>query len=248
MSLTYFENNPFYIGCLMGIFFSYYIWNIVNYFSRARQNRRDYEELAHQLGFEFYESKWLFEKNSLTFPPPVPPYRPRKPFFSGSPSWTCQNILKGSKEGREILFLERDYQDREFKNVAETMALFSQPEAGLPHFELVPRRLFDKFHRRMELEINDTPADIKMKLIEPEGLGDFTRPSHYLWGAVEEEARIKSLMTKEFWIYLEQFPNWRLKALGDWVVVFEENILVPAVKVLKFVEQSARAASFIFKN
>jgi hypothetical protein len=248
MSLTYFENNPFYIGCLMGIFFSYYIWNIFNYFSKARQNRRDYEELAHQLGFEFYESKWLFEKNGLKFPPAVPPYRPRKPFFSWSPSWTCQNILKGAKDGREILFLERDYQDREFKMVSETMALYGRPETKLPYFELVPRRLFDKFHRRLELEIQDTPFNRKMKLIEPEGLGDFQRPSHYIWGAAEEESRIKTLLTTEFWIYLENFPNWRIKTLEDWLVVFEENIQVPAVKVVKFAEQSAKAASFIFKN
>ena len=246
MPLTPFQNNPFYIGCLMGVFFSFYFWSIFNYFSKARQNHRDYEQLAHQLGFEFYESKWLFEKQGLALPPPVHPYRPRQPLFHWSPSWGAQNILKGAGSGREILFLERDYQDQAFKDVSETLALYGRPAAQLSHLELVPRRLFDKFHQRLELEMMDT--QVKMKLMEPEGLGDFKRSSHYLWGAAKEEAMIKSILTPEFWIFLEKFPNWRLKTQGDWLMVFEENILVPADKMLEFTEQSTQAASFIFKD
>jgi hypothetical protein len=248
MPLTQFQDNPFYIGCLIGLFFSFYLWTILDYFSRSRTNQRAFETLAHQLDFEFYESKWLFEKNGFALPAPVWPYRPRKPIFSVSPAWGCRNILKGARNGWDVLFLERAYQDRDFKDIAETLALYDRKNAGLPQMELVPRRLFDKFHRRLELEIKNNPLATKMGLIEAGDLGHFKRPSHYLWGELQDENKIRELLTNDFWLYLERFPNWRLKAQGDWLLVFEENIPVPPEKILEFADQSARAAGFFFKN
>ncbi len=248
MPLTQFQDNPFYIGCLIGLFFSFYLWTILDYFSRSRTNQRAFENLAHQLDFEFYESKWLFEKNGFALPAPVWPYRPRKPIFSVSPAWGCRNILKGARNGWDVLFLERAYQDRDFKDIRETLVLYDRKNARLPQMELVPRRLFDKFHRRLELEIRTNPLTAKMVLIEAGDLGHFKRPSHYLWGELQDEPRIRELLTNDFWLYLERFPNWRLKAQGDWLLVFEENIPVPPEKILEFADQSARAADFFFKN
>ncbi|HVM31562.1 MAG TPA: hypothetical protein VMU88_00365 [bacterium] len=247
MPLTQFQDNPFYIGCLIGLFFAFYLWTILDYFSRARQTQRAFEDLAEKLGFEFYETKWLFEKNGLALPPPVTPYRPRRAPLSLGAAWGCRNILKGESQGRDILFLERAYQDQDVKDIHETLALIVLKGAGLPAIELVPRRLFDKFHRRLELEIQDGPASQRMKLIEAGELGHFKRPSHYLWGPEADEARVRALLTNDFWLYLENFPNWRLKAQGDWFLVFEENIPIPPEKIMEFAAQSSRAADFLFR-
>lgn len=248
MPLTQFQDNPFYIGCLIGLFFAFYLWTILDYFSRARQNQRAFEDLAEKLHFEFFESKWIFEKSGFAFPLPVIPYRPRRALFNFGPVWGCRNILKGESQGRDVLLLERAYQDRDFKDIDESLALTAQKGANLPQIELVPRRLFDKFHRRLELEIQDSPAAARMRLIEAGDLGHFKRPSHYLWGLDQDEERIRALLTNDFWLYLEQFPNWRLKAQGDWFLVFEENIPVPPGKIMEFAAQSAKAADFLFRK
>jgi len=246
MPLTEFQDNPIYLGCLSALFFSFFIWSILDFLSKTKQRQRNLESLAAQMGFEYFRSKWEFERSGLELPGLLRPRRRQKNLFGLGPSWGCQNILKGLENGREALYLERIYSEPE--GGTETVALYSQKGAGLPYFELVPLRLFDKFHRLLELDISEIFRGPKMKRMELLGLPDFQRPRHHLWGVEGQEEAYKSFFSRDFLEYLLQFPSWRLKGQGDWIMILEENYPVPPGKMPEFADQTAKAASMIFPN
>jgi hypothetical protein len=247
-SFTPFENNPLYIGVLFGLFFSFYIWSVLDFLSKTSRRQRGLQALSVEMGFQFFRSKWELERSGLKLPGLIQPHRPRKTLLGMGQAWDGLNILKGTREGRTAFYLERHYQERELRIVRETLALYGQTGGDLPYFELVPLRLFDKFHRRLELEFSEKFSGFKMSRIEMDGLGEFRRPRHYLWGLTGQENRYQTLFTREFLEFLIQFPNWRLKGKAEWIMAFEENFLVPVEKMPEFAAQVSRAASFLFSG
>jgi hypothetical protein len=244
MQLTPIQDNPLYIGCLFGLFFSFFSWSILDYLSKTRQRQRALESLAMEMGFRYFRSKWEFERSGLELPELLRPRRARKTLLGLGPAWGCQNILEGTKERRETFYLERLYPQPE--GGTETVALYGQKGTDLPYFELVPLRLFDKFHRLLELDVSEMFRGPQMKRMEIIGLGDFRRPRHHLWGVAGQEERYKNFFSKDFLEYLLQFPSWRLKGQGDWVMILEENYSVPPEKMREFTYQTAQAAFMIF--
>jgi hypothetical protein len=241
MSLTTFQDNPLYIGFLFGLFISFFTWSVLDYLSKARQRQRALQDLAQGMGFCYFPTKREFEKEGLRLPGVLDPSRRLKTLFGLAQSWDCQNILMGVKGGRETLYVERLYGD-----MSETRALYRKPGGALPYFELVPLRLFDKFHRLLELEIGELFHRTRMTQIELNGLGEFRRPRHHLWGVAGHEGDYANLFSRDLLEYLLQFPNWRMKGMGEWVMIFEENIRVAPEKMAGFTDETAKAASLIF--
>jgi hypothetical protein len=128
----------------------------------------------------------------------------------------------------------------------ETQALYKNLGAGLPYFELVPLRLFDKFHRLLELDIRDIVSGPSMSRMEIKGLGDFKRPRHHLWGETAKAQDYENLFSKEFLEFLGEHPNWRLQGRGDWVVLYEENFAIPPEGLKEFADQTLKAMELFF--
>jgi hypothetical protein len=246
MVLTEFQDNPFYIALLFGVFSSFFTWSILDYLSKARVRQRAIQSLGAQIGFRYFRSKWEYERSGLEMPSLMRPRRSRKNFLGFEQSYECQNILKGIRDGRETYYLERVFKER--GRDLETRALIGLGGIDLPFFELVPLRLFDKFHRLLELDLKELFRGPRMKRVELTGLRDFQRPRHHLWVEAAEEGRIRGLFPREFLEYLLRFPNWRIKARGNWMMVFEENWPIPPEKWLEFADQVSAAVGILLSQ
>jgi hypothetical protein len=109
-------------------------------------------------------------------------------------------------------------------------------------------RLFDKFHRLLELDIRDIVSGPAMSKLEIKGLGDFRRPRHHLWGETRRAPEFDRLFSKEFLEDLVGHGNWRLQARGDWVMIFEENIAVPPARLPEFAAETQKAMELFFSG
>jgi hypothetical protein len=154
--------------------------------------------------------------------------------------------LRGEKNGWVVFFLETPSEGKD--GAMETQALVRNPGAGLPYFELVPLRLFDKFHRLLELDIRDIVSGPGMSRMEIKGLEDFKRPRHHLWGETAKAQDYENLFSKEFLEYLGGHPNWRLQGRGDWVVLYEENFAIPPEGLREFADQTLKAMELFFSG
>src|SRR6185369_1014482 len=133
--------------------------------------RRALQALAGQKGFQHFRSQWEFQRAGLPMPTLARPFHPRRTLLGLGPDWDCQNILRSQNCGNQTYFLERNYQDRDLRLISETLALYGREGEALPYFELAPLRLFDKFHRRLELEGGAAAPGFPLKKIEVTSLG-----------------------------------------------------------------------------
>ncbi len=214
------------------------------YIRKVLHKREVFRTLAHEMGFGYFMFSSDLARAGYDLPRPL---RPRK---SGTSlrrlGWGpgSQNILRGEKNGWIVFFLETPSEGKD--GAMETLGLYQNPGAGLPYFELVPLRLFDKFHRLLELDLRDIVSGPSMRRMEIKGLGDFKRPRHHLWGETEKAQDYENLFSKDFLEYLGEHPNWRLQGRGDWVVLYEENIAIPPEAIQEFASQTMKAMDLFF--
>jgi hypothetical protein len=245
MSDSPFLNPSILIWFIAGfiLFFSY---SAFRYIRKVFHKRDAFRFQAHQMGFGYF----LFSSDLAHAGYDLPyPLRPRQAGLSRGRLGlepATQNILRGEKNGWTIFYLETPSQERD--GSMETLALFQKPGSGLPYFEIVPLRLFDKFHRLLELDIRDIVAGPEMGRMEIKGLGDFKRPRHHLWGETHNARKYENLFSKEFLEYLVEHPNWRLQGRGDWVMIYEENIAVPPEALRVFADETLKAMDLFFSG
>jgi|GEM_PF-5959906 len=238
--------NPWMWVWLIGGFAVFFGLSTFRYIRRTLRKREAFRTLAHQMGFGYFVYASNLAKAGYDLPPSL---RPRKNLVDPARlGWRpgVQNILRGEKNGWIILFLETPSQEKD--GAMETQALFKNPEADLPYFELVPLRLFDKFHRLLELDIRDIVSGPGMSRMELKGLGDFQRPRHHLWGETRQAREYENLFSKDFLEYLDGHPNWRLQGRGNVVVVYEENISMPPESLKNFADQAQKAMELFFEG
>lgn len=236
--------NPWMWVWLIAGFAAFFGLSAYRYVRRTLRKREAFRKLAHQMGFGYFVYASDLTHAGYDLPPSL---RPRKNPADPVPlGWRpgVQNILRGEKNGWTIFFLETPSQEKD--GAMETRALFKNPEADLPYFELVPLRLFDKFHRLLELDIRDIVSGPGMSRMVLKGLGDFQRPRHHLWGETRQAREYENLFSKDFLECLDCQPNWRLQGRGDWVVLYEENISIPPEGLQAFADQTLKAMDLFF--
>jgi hypothetical protein len=244
MTASSLQTIPASVYWLLLLFIAFYGASAMRYLRKAEWKRRSFQALGENLVFQYYRYQSDLENSGFALPPLLYPRGRRKPIPTFlTPRY--QNILKGSKNGLDILLLELPYPRED--GITETRALFGMKGANLPYFELVPLRLFNKFHRLLELDIKEMFSGPKVKSMEITGLGEFRRSRHHLWGETGQEERFKDLFPREFLEYLLRFPNWRIKGQGDWIIVFEENISVPPEQLREFFNRTFQSASLLFQ-
>lgn len=241
------DSLPLNLSVLVWIaagFFLFFGLSAFRYIRKVLRKRELFRSLAHQMGFGYFMFSSDLKRAGYDLPHPL---RPRK---AGTGQGRLglgpgsQNILRGEKNNWVVFFLETPSEGKD--GAMETLGLYQNPGANLPYFELVPLRLFDKFHRLLELDIRDIVSGPRMNRMEIKGLGDFKRPRHHLWGETERARDYENLFSKDFLEVLEGHPNWRLQGRGDWVVLYEENIAMPPEDLHEFAGQTMKAMELFF--
>ncbi len=243
MSDSPFLNPSILVWFVIG-FVLYFGLSAFRYIRKVLRKREAFRFQAHQMGFGYFVFSSDLANAGYDLPYPL---RPRQAGLTRGRLGlepATQNILRGEKNGWILFYLETPSQERD--GSMETLALFQKRGAGLPYFELVPLRLFDKFHRLLELDIRDIVAGPAMGRIEMKGLGDFKRPRHHLWGETHNAQKYENVFSKEFQEYLLEHPNWRLQGRGDWVMIYEENIAIPPEALQKFADETSKAMELFF--
>jgi hypothetical protein len=238
--------NPSVLIWLAGGFFLYFGLSAFRYIRKVLRKREAFRAAARAMGFHYFGLSSDLTRAGYELPEPLKPRQARPHLGNLALAPGCQNILRGEKKGWTIYYLESPSSERE--GTMETLALYQLPGADLPYFELVPLRLFDKFHRLMELDIRDIMSGPAMTMLEIKGLGDFRRPRHHLWGESRRAPEFGSLFSKEFLEDLVGHGNWRLQARGDWVMIFEENIAVPPAHLPEFAAETQKAVELFFSG
>jgi hypothetical protein len=238
--------NPSVLIWFAGGFFLFFGLSVFRYIRKILRKREAFREAARGMGFHYFSLASGLTRAGYDLPEPLKPRHARPHLGNLALGPGCQNILRAEKKGWILYYLESPSSERE--GSMETLALFQSPGANLPYFELVPLRLFDKFHRLLELDIRDIVSGPAMSRLEIKGLGDFRRPRHHLWGESQKVQEFDHLFSKEFLEDLGGHGNWRLQARGDWVMIFEENIAVPPVKLPEFAEETQKSAELFFNG
>ncbi len=238
--------NPSLLAWLIAGFLFFFGLSALHYIRQTLRKREALRELARQMGFGYFVLVTDLTRAGYDLPEPLAPRQAHSPLIHLGLGPGSQNILRGEKNGWTIFYLETPAPERD--RTLETLALFLNPGADLPYFELVPLRLFDKFHRLLELDIRDLVSGPGVSRLEIKGLADFHRPKHHLWGETRRASDFASIFSREFLEFLGGQPNWRIQARGDWVMIFEENFAIPPEALGEFASRTQRAMELFFSG